>query len=300
MSAAQRHALAIQQTALLDLLYLKTPDLIALRADSMPASGHFCFKNAALTVRGLRAYRANAQVLSSNVLQACYPALQQLLGEENFQNLAQDFWQELPPVRGDLAQWGGELPEYLSQVPQLQALLLEHAFLPDVALVEWALHSAATATDAQLDASSFQLLASHDPAKLCLVLSPGCAVLRSAYPVVALVQLNETRAALVHDARAAGVQDTRVSEAHEAAREAARASIASGRPQNALVWRRGFVPMLGVAAAASAALIKAALQGQSLVAAVDAALAQTPDFDLEAWLSASVQSGLLIGVRQCA
>lgn len=269
-------ALAAQQTALLDLLHLNTTDLVALCAYSMPATSHFCFKNTASTLRGLRAYRANAQALSESALMAAYPILQQLLGEENFMHLAQDFWQAMPPERGDLAQWGAELGFFLSQVPQLLALLQEHPVLPDVACVEWALHAAATASDAALDTQSFEWLTSRDPAQLRWRLSPGCALLRSAYPAAAVVQL--------HDAR--------MSDAHEAARRA----IAHCEAQSALIWRHGFRPMLNAIDAAPAALIEATLQGESIAVALDAALIQAPDFDLEAWLSASVQSGLLVGV----
>jgi hypothetical protein len=269
-------SLAAQQTALLDILHLSTTDLIALCADSMPANGHFRFKNPASTLRGLRAYRANAQALSAQALQASYPTLQQLLGEENFAHLAQDFWQATPPERGDLAQWGNALPEYLMQVPALQALLAEHAYLPDVARVEWALHEAATSSDAVLDADSFQRLATEDPTQLRLRLSFGCALLRSAYPVVSIMQLHDVRA----------------SEAHAAARW----KIANGEAQTALIWRQGFLPMLSVADAASATLIEATLEGHSLSKALDAAMLQAHDFDFSAWLSTGVQTGLLIGI----
>ncbi|MFM7331116.1 MAG: putative DNA-binding domain-containing protein, partial [Brachymonas sp.] len=195
-----RHVLAAQQTAVLDLLQLNTPDLIALCADSLPASGHFSFANPAFTVRGLRAYRANAQELSERALQASYPVLQQLLGQENFSHIVQALWRARPPERGDLAQWGQGLAGFLSQLPQLQDLLAEHAYLPDVARVEWALHTAATASDASLDASSFELLRSHDPAQLVLLLSPGAAVVRSSYPVVSIHQLHDARAGDCHGA----------------------------------------------------------------------------------------------------
>ena len=267
---------AAMQTALLELLHANTINSIALRADSLPATGHFSFKNPLKTERGLRAYRANAQELSATTLQASYPVMQQLLGEENFRHLAQDMWHGHPPQRGDLAQWGGQLADYLREVPQLQGLLGEHPFLPDVAQVEWALHKAATAADAELDQMSFQLMTSTDPAQLQLVLSPGCAVLRSAYPVVAVMQLHDERA----------------SDAHVAARQA----VAKGEAQTALVWRQGFRPRLMQLDAPSAALIAATLQGDSLAAALDAALAQATDFDFSAWLSASAQNGLLCGV----
>ncbi len=273
-------ALAQQQTALLDLLHVNAIDSIALSADLMRANSHFHLKNTTSVARGLRAYRANAQELSVKVLHTSHPVLQQLLGEENFSHLAQDFWQAMPPKRGDLAQWGGDLAAYLLQVPQLQALLHEHAYLPDVARVEWALHEAATACDAALDAQSFEWLTSRDPVDLHLDFSPGCTVLRCTHPVVSIMQLH----------------DERMSDLHETAREA----IAQGEPQTALIWRQGFRPMLADLDAAPAALIEATLQGQSLAAAVDAALAQTSDFDFSAWLAASVQSGLLVGIVQQA
>jgi Putative DNA-binding domain len=268
--------LAQQQTALLDLLHLNATNLVALPADSITASGIISFKNQASTVRGLRAYRANAQELSAKALEASYPTMQQLLGIENFGHLAQSFWQTEPPQRGDLAQWGQGLAEYLPRVPQLQTLLAEHAYLPDVARVEWALHVAATASDAMLDAESFQLLASHDPAQLGLKLSPACALICSMYPVTAIVQLHDARAVDTH--------------------AAARGSIANREPQTALIWRQGFRPVLGVADPASSDLIQAILEGQSLARAVDAALAQKPDWEFGAWLAQQVQSGLLLGV----
>jgi hypothetical protein len=270
--------LAAQQSALLDILALITIDLIATNIDGTCGKPLISFKNSASTLRGLQAYRAHANEQSAQALRISYPTLQQLLGDENFAHLARGFWQEQPPERGDLAQWGAGLALYLAQVPQLQALLAEHAYLPDVARVEWALHLAATASDAALDAPSFQLLATHAPEQLRLLLSPGCALLRSAYPVVAIAQL--------HDARSA--------DKHACAQQ----SIAQGEPQTALIWRQGYRPMLATADAASAALIESTLRCQSLAVALDAALAQAPDFDFNAWLSTQVQAGLLYGVCQ--
>lgn len=267
--------LALQQRNLLDLLFQGAMNSGAFCADSITDNGQKSIINTAQTMRGLRAYRANAQALSVSALQASYPILQQLLGEENFRPLAQDFWKAMPPERGDLAQWGHMLAAYLPHVPQLQAMLQEHPYLSDVARVEWALHAASTATDAALDAASFQLLASQDPARLRLLLSPGCALLRSAYPVVALMQL--------HDARA--------SDAHEVAREA----VAAGQPQTAVIWRQGLRSMLAATDLAPAALIEATLQGKSLSVALDTAFALAEDFDFSAWLAAQVHSGLLLG-----
>jgi Putative DNA-binding domain len=268
--------LAAQQTALLDLLHQNAIDSVALNAYSIRNEGTFCLHFPDAALRGLRAYRANAQALAHSSLQASHPILRQLLGEDNFRHLAQDFWQAMPPERGDLAQWGGALPAYLPQVAPLQELLAEHPYLPDVARVEWALHTASTATDAALDTPSFELLSTHDPARLRFVLSPGCALIRSAHPVVAVVHW--------HDARASSELD------------AARKALAHHEAQNALIWRRGWRPMLDAADVATAALIEATLHRQPLSAALDAAFAQAADFDVSTWLQLAVQTGVLLGV----
>ncbi len=270
--------LMAQQTALLDMLHRCAADSMANDKDLVWVDGPFSSANPALALRGLRAYRANAQEFSANALQASHPVLYQMLGEDNFRHFAQDFWQAMPPQCGDLAQWGGLLPAFLPQVPQLHALLLEHPYLADVASAEWALHLAATATDAALDAESFHLLASKDPERLRLVLGPGCTVLRSAYPVAALLQLHDPRASDVH------------AQAHE--------QIARRTPQIALIWRQGYRPMIAVADPAPAALIEASLRGASLSRALHAAISQTSDFDVSAWLPAQVQAGVLLGVAR--
>ncbi len=116
--------------------------------------------------RGLKVYQANGHALACNALRAAYPVVAQLLGEESFDALARALWHAQPPLRGDAAQWGGALPEFVRVSDQLAS----EPYLPDVAALEWALHLAASAADASADPSSFALLADHDPADLALLL----------------------------------------------------------------------------------------------------------------------------------
>lgn len=121
-------------------------------------------------LRGLQAYRSNASVIAQGVLAAVYPALARLMGQDQFDGLAVHFWRLQPPVRGDLAQWGEGLDDFLRGIPQL----MEHEpYLPCVANLEWALHIAKTAPDS----------ASSDPVPL--------AVIDSEYAVVDLVNGKE-------------------------------------------------------------------------------------------------------------
>lgn len=282
ISAPQR--LQQQQTELLDLLSENTINSIALGAYFTRANAQNSFKNTALHTRGLRAYRANAQVLATAALQASYPVLQQLLGEENFRHIAQDFWQAAPPVRGDLAQWGGELAAFVQDHPNLKELLVEHAYMPDVARLEWALHRAATAQDAQLDTASFVRLSEDAPETITLRLSEGCFLQSSAFPTAAIVQLHRPQDAEVHDS-------TRLIVAQ------ALAAPPSGTSRfHALAWRQGFQPCVRPLSKAEAAMLGALLAQQSLGTALDAAVSSEAHFDFSVWLQAQVAHGLVIGV----
>ena len=94
--------------------------------------------------RGLQAYRSNAAILAQQVLASAFPNVKRLMGDEEFDGLAVHFWRTHPPAKGDLAQWGDELEDFLRSIPELMA---HEAYLPDVAALEWALHAGLTAPD---------------------------------------------------------------------------------------------------------------------------------------------------------
>lgn len=133
--------------------------------------------------RGLQVYQANRAVLAERTLASTYPVVAQLIGQTSFVELARHLWQQRPPQRGDMGQWGAQLPEFLAALPQLA----DEPFLPDVARLEWALHRAASAPDAVLDAASFALLAAGDAQPVSLASSSGVMLLASAYPVVSII-----------------------------------------------------------------------------------------------------------------
>src|SRR5204863_65107 len=57
-------------------------------------------------LRGLQAYRANADASAARALATAFPTVQQLVGEQDFARLARDHWRACPPQRGDLGEWG--------------------------------------------------------------------------------------------------------------------------------------------------------------------------------------------------
>jgi Putative DNA-binding domain len=217
--------------------------------------------------RGLAAYRANAHASAERALQSAYPVIAQLVGEESFHSLARDFWQHHLPRSGDLAQWGSELPAFLAASEQLA----DTPYLSDVAQIEWALHCCAGAADGAQDTSSFAALAQHAPETLSFLIAPGTEVLPSIYVAAAVV--------LAHQGQGSMAQ--------------AAALWHAGVAQTALVWRQGFAPRLRLLPAVEIAFTTAVCTGQNLAKALDLA---HQDFDFSAWLTAQVQSGLVLGV----
>ncbi|MES2937477.1 MAG: DNA-binding domain-containing protein [Pseudomonadota bacterium] len=255
-------ALAEQQQALLRALWQPRPeDALEAIAPHVPDAAD------PLLLRGLRAYRSNGRELASRALAGAYPVTAQLLGRENFEALAASLWLRYPPLRGDIAQWGAELAPHIESLADLAA---EEPYLSDVARLEWALHAAATAADAERDTASFALLMEHDPAQLRLRLCPGAACIDSGWPVASIV--------LAH------LQG-------EPSLEQAGARLRAGIAESALVWRDGLRPRLRLLEPAESLFIASLLQGRSL----DAALQTAPQPDFNAWLAAAVQSGLVLG-----
>ena len=255
-----------QQALLLALWQPRQPDAIATAAahvESVTAAGQRHWQ------RGLHAYRSNGQELAQRTLAAAYPVVASLIGPDDFSRMARQLWQQYPPVQGDLGQWGQPLARLLASLPELTQA---EPYLADVATVEWALHRAATAADAQADFASFSLLAEGDPAQLNLVLSPGLFILDSGYPVASIINAH-----LLGEPTLA-----------EAGRR-----LEAQAAESVVVWREGLKPRLRQADAGEATFLAAVQEGQSLADSLSSA----PAFDFTGWLASAVQSGLLVGAR---
>ena len=232
--------------------------------------------NEPLADRGLQAYRANGQALAERALSAAFPVVLQMMGEESFAPLARYFWSQQPPQRGDMAQWGGGLADFLDAAPQL----IDAPYFGDVARIEWALHSAASAPDAAPDVASFALLS--DAPDATLTLSPGLFMLASAYPVVSLVN--------AHLAGNPSVRD-------------AFDELESAVAEHAVVWRQGLKPCCRRSSVFEHALLQGLQSHQPLEQALSQAIQATDDqqaaeFNFNSWLTESVQRGLVTGATR--
>lgn len=151
-----RASLSAQQQTLLHALYAPwdgvATDPVPLSSQKWPETQY---------LRGLQAYRSNAALLSAKVLGEVYPAVRGELDAAqeagSFDALAQHLWRSSPPERGDLAQWGGCLVDFLRGQTEL---LQDLPHLLGLAELEWTLHTAATLPDdAQDPEGGMQVLA---------------------------------------------------------------------------------------------------------------------------------------------
>lgn len=271
---AMHTSLQAQQQALLQALFARPRSDTG--AQARQALDAMLDTQGKQTDRGLMAYTANGHALAERTLLTAYPVIAALLGSENFAALACDLWHRHPPTRGDLAEWGNDLPNLLAHSAQLA----DTPYLADVARAEWALHSAAGAADVAPDLPSFARLASEDPEGLALTLAAGTTVISGPYPVATLV--------LAH-------RHQQPSLAEAASR------LRKGVAENALVWRQGLQPRLAECSAAAARLVRSLQSGSDLPQALDAAHQHdTPidtSFDFSGWLNGAVTEGLVIGVH---
>ncbi len=226
----------------------------------------------ARVARGLEAYRANAEALAERALGAVFATVQPMVGEENFQHLAFEFWRAHPPPRGDVAEWGGEFPAWLDA----HAAMARWPWLGDCARLDLALHHNERAADAVFDGASLALLESTDPALLAMQLMPGTAFLRSRWPI-----------GTIHAAHRVDAAQS------EAAFANVRAALDAAHGEQVLVVRQGWRAQAVVLTQADADWVASLLARANLSVALQNA---GESFDFARWLGLAVQGQWLKGV----
>lgn len=229
--------------------------------------------DAAVTQRGLQAYRANGGAGAERALAGSFPTVHALLGAQSFAALARACWRACPPARGDLAWFCHSLPGFI----EADGAPPELPYLADVARLDLLLAQAEAAPDAQPSPSSFDRMALHEPEQLRFVPAPGLALLESPYPVVTIWQAH-------HHAEDAQALFARAS-----------AALRAGEGEIALVWRQGWkAHALPLPEPATARWTDALLRGCTLA---DALRAGGAAFDFEPWLLQALQHGWVLGVE---
>ena len=206
-------------------------------------------------------YRNNVASSLTRALEAAFPTVRKLVGEEFFVAMAGVFLRAHPPRSRMLMLYGEGMPEFLESFPPVGHL----GYLPDVARVDQAMRESYHAADSQpLAEAEFQRLIGADIAGLRLQLAPSLRLVRSRWPVVSIWAAN-----------------------HEGA------PSPQPKAEDALILRPEFDPRPHALPSGGAAFIAGLLQGQRLGEAVDASGGA---LDLPAVLALMIQGRAITGV----
>lgn len=206
-------------------------------------------ENGLAATERLSVYRNNIFGSLTGVLAAAYPALQRLLGADNFRILARAFISAHPPRRPQLLSYGGEMAEFLRSFEHTR----KDVFFAELARLEWARNESLFAAEAPiLTARSLQGLPQESFGELRLPLHPATRLVESDYAIARLWEAEKLD-------RGVALGAERV--------------LVTRNAEGMILQRR--------ASAGDAALLKAFAAGATLDEAAEAAVAGDPEFDLQ-------------------
>jgi hypothetical protein len=210
-------------------------------------------------------YRNTVMASLIDALEARFPAVKRIVGEEFFRASASVFARANPPRSPLMMTYGDEFPDFLEAFEPAA----EIAYLADVARVEAARTRAYHAADAlPLKASDLADVEAGDLAVLRFELHPSLEIVASAFPVVAIWAMN--------------------------AGEAPLAAIEDWRGEDAVIIRPALDVEVRRLPAGAAAFLQSLKAGAPLGEAAGIALHANSDFDLAINLAALVSAGLAV------
>lgn len=211
--------------------------------------------------RRFAVYRNNVTLSLIRVLEAAFPCIQKLVGEEFFRAMAGEFARRHPPTTRIMMLYGTDFPDFLASFPPVAHL----GYLPDVARLEQAIREAYHAVDTT--PMTPDQLGNLPPETLALAplrLSPALRLIASDWPILSIWRAN----------MAGGPAPGMAAEA-------------------VLVTRPLMDPEPVLLPTGGAEVLRALQAGQGLATA---ALAGGADFDLPGFLGILITGGALVGL----
>lgn len=208
-------------------------------------------------------YRNNVASSLTRALEAAFPTVRKLVGDEFFGAMAVVFLRAHPPTSRMMMLYGDALPGWLESFPPVAHL----GYLPDVARLDQAMRESYHAADsAPLPEADFQRLVGGDIAALRLTFAPSLRLIRSRWPVHAVWAAN-----------------------HEAGPKPQPVA------QDVVVLRPAFDPRPQLLPSGGGAVLEALLAGQCLGDSVETA---GEGFDLAALLGLLISGKAVTGVLE--
>ncbi|WP_020180557.1 DNA-binding domain-containing protein [Methylopila sp. M107] len=217
--------------------------------------------------RRFAVYRNNVAVSLAGAIAKRFPAVQRIVGDEFFAELARAYVAGHRPRSPVMMSYGDDFPDFVALAPGLDEL----PYLADVARLEAARTRAYHAADAEpLGAEAFAALDPEALDRAALTLHPSVETVRSARPVVTIWAMN--------------------------AGETELGPIEDWRGEDALVARPGMDVLVRALPPGGAAFLGALKSGAPLGAAAAIAADDVQDFDLTQNLIGLIEAGLAVGL----
>jgi len=228
---------------------------------------HWLTGDAVLIQQRLAIYRANVAAAVTKALGAAYPVVRQVVGEAFFDGLARAYQHRVPSTSGDLFDYGATFAGFVAEFPHTESL----PYLADLARLEWHVHRAYGADDAQpWDRQALAQVAPGQQSAIHFDWAAGTTIVDSHSPIA--------RIWLIHQADFEG-----------------EFSVDWSVRECALVAREGFRVVVSALDAGDAAFIASSLGGAALGASAETALAADPGFDLGHLLGRLMTSNVICG-----
>ncbi|MEO8038509.1 MAG: DNA-binding domain-containing protein [Betaproteobacteria bacterium] len=215
----------------------------------------------------LAIYRGTVQANGRKALAAAYPIIEQLVGAEFFDALGREYAKLTPSRDGDLSAYGETFDLFLSGFPHVSEL----PYLPDVARLEWAIHRAHYAADAdKLDPVRLAGVPAEAQGRLRWRLHPACALLDSGWPLARIWEVHRAD----HSGDGQVAFDTRM--------------------HHCLVHRPAWRVLVSDLDEGAYAFLAAVQEGAPLERCVERALAVDGSFDLGAAIAAWIDARVIV------
>ncbi len=221
----------------------------------------------------LAIYQHNMRSTLTNTLAALYPVVSNIVGTAFFNEMAAQYIVSTPSQSGNLHDYGRTFAEFISAYTPASEL----PYLGDVAKLEWRWHVAFHAADAApLDITRLQAIPAELFGALKFKCAPAASLITSIYPLLQIWLFNQPD----YDAKADNWQiDWDIDEAY----------FVVSRQSNAVEIRN--------LSHAAYTFLSALRAKSSLANALDAALRQDDQFDLQQTLGHFIDWQLLIDVE---
>ncbi|MBU2581673.1 MAG: DNA-binding domain-containing protein [Alphaproteobacteria bacterium] len=220
----------------------------------------------ALPIRRFSVYRNNVVMSLTEVLEAYFPVVRRLVGDEYFRAMARFFIVTEPPATPVLSQYGAGFPAFIASFEPVSDL----PYLADVALMEWLQQRAYHSPEGvPLTAEHLSQVNAEDVAALRLVFHPAARFLSSSSPVFSIWRTNTFDADVVPVGADAG-------------------------PEAVLIVRPEMEVKTLLLQAGTAMFVDRLMQGATIGEAYESALEQDSAFDPAPALAALIELGALI------